>query len=444
MSYLFLKKNVFLLIFCTILGFVIFINNSLRYNFGVLITSFIISSFSLYRMFKLNGRPYSLNKIFYIFTFFFLGLAPALQFKNDRSFWGVGTISVEDYLLTNIIIIAAVIVYDFCYQYFLSKPLIQIKQFKNFKLRQPINRKNALWILIIISFCSSFLFFYSRGFNLLAIVVRGGIVNESSLELSGPLALIFSIFIRPLPVVALVLYRLFYRRFDLWEIILITIVLLSNAPTGMPRFQAAALYIPLLLLYVKPVAKNINFSLVLSGALLVIFPLLDIFRNFTYYSTNTNIYEKIFLSPDFDSYQNLLLVVKHELITYGEQLLGVLLFFIPRSLWESKPVGSGWYMSEELGLSFHNISMNYFGEGYINFGFIGVFLFAVCLAYLNNIIDKKYWHGKKYLFINSIYLFLLGMEFFILRGDLLSSFAYTVGLITAIYLVFKLTTKKVR
>lgn len=96
----------------------------------------------------------------------------------------------------------------------------------------------------------------------------------------------------------------------------------------------------------------------------------------------------------------------------------------------SKPMGSGFYVAETTHLSFNNISMPYFGEGYINWGYLGVVLFAIVLAYVLAKLDKKYWtythyQGKT---INKIkYFMLLGLLMFILRGDLLSSFAYTIG-----------------
>jgi oligosaccharide repeat unit polymerase len=442
MGYTSFKKNSIVFIACLVSGLIIFSNSGARYSIPVLLGSFIIACYSLINMFEMDGKPYSLNKIFYIFIFFFFALAPALQFKNNATFWGVKHLANGDYLLTDIIIIASMAIYDFFYRYFSSKPLKKIKQFKSLKKRKPRNKSFVLFILITVSISSFIFYFYTQDFNMLSLIVRGARDFDSTT--SSSIKLIIKIFIRPLPIISLVTYHIYYRKFDLWEGLLLIIAFISNFPTVMARFQAAALYIPLLILYFKPVRKNINFSLTLGGGILILYPFLNIFRRFVMISSFSfsHIYENMFISANFEAYQNLLVVIKHHIITYGHQLLGVFFFFVPRSAWGSKPVGSGFYIAKKLSLTFSNISMPYFGEGYINFGFIGILLFCIFLAFLNSSIDKRYWQSTKYPFVSVYYLFLLGMEFFLMRGDLLSSFAYTVGLVAAIYMVFRLTTKK--
>ncbi|MBS5037215.1 MAG: O-antigen polysaccharide polymerase Wzy [Fusobacterium sp.] len=70
--------------------------------------------------------------------------------------------------------------------------------------------------------------------------------------------------------------------------------------------------------------------------------------------------------------------------------------------------------------------MNYFGEGYINFGYIGIVLFIIFIAYINARFDKLYWNYREKNYFVVFYLIMLSMEIFILRGDLMSSFAYLI------------------
>jgi len=49
----------------------------------------------------------------------------------------------------------------------------------------------------------------------------------------------------------------------------------------------------------------------------------------------------MFVARDFDSYQNFAIVFFEDFITYERQLLGALLFWVPRSIWPNKPIGSG-------------------------------------------------------------------------------------------------------
>jgi oligosaccharide repeat unit polymerase len=394
-------------------------------------------------MFKANGRPYSLNKIFYIFCFFFLGLAPAMQYKFDVSFHGGPDFTSNAYLILNIIFIITIIIYDLSYKYFLTEPIKTIKGFK-LKDRNPLKRDQAIIILYAVSAVSFLVVLYNFNFNILALFVRSGIEYNAQLASSGPISLIIKIFVRPLPVISLIVYRSLYKKVGLYDVIFLLLILLSNAPTGMARFQAAALYLPLLIVYIKPIKKNINFSLSICVGLVTIFPMLNVFRHFVALKYSNPFNHNIFLGGGFDSYYNFLLVINHKIITWGHQLLGVLFFFIPSSLWNNKPIGSGAFVAHKLNLTFSNIAMNFFGEGYINFGYLGIFLFCIILAYMNGRLDRKYWkkNNNDSFLIWIAYLFLLGMEFFILRGDLLSSFAYTVGLMLAIVLIYRLVTKK--
>ena len=188
------------------------------------------------------------------------------------------------------------------------------------------------------------------------------------------------------------------------------------------------------------------FSLFFIGGLLIVFPFLNQFRHFSAgTSLKFGLNFDMFAEGHFDSYQNFALIIFENIISWGRQLLGVLLFWVPRTIWPSKPIGSGHYIAEELSMSFHNISANFFAEGYINFGFLGIILFVVFLAWFTARMDNIYWevvHEKQNNFFRVIYYLMLGMLFFIMRGDLLSSFAFTVGIILSILFTFKVTKSK--
>lgn len=117
-------------------------------------------------------------------------------------------------------------------------------------------------------------------------------------------------------------------------------------------------------------------------------------------------------------YQMFMKVVSGEFVTMGRQLLGVIFFFIPRSIWASKPVGSGHLVAERFGYTLSNISMNFFGEGYINFVFWGIVLFVILLASINCKLDKAFWRNSQgNIALSTFYFLFLGLEVFILRGD---------------------------
>jgi hypothetical protein len=124
-----------------------------------------------------------------------------------------------------------------------------------------------------------------------------------------------------------------------------------------------------------------------------------------------------------------------------------LFFWIPRSFWPTKPIGSGAFLAEEQGFFFTNVSCNYFAEGYINFGIIGIFIFIIVLSFVTAKLDKMYWTicvNSRNNYFNVIYCVLLGMIFFMLRGDLMSSFAYSIGFLFSIWLVYKVASFKIK
>ena len=68
----------------------------------------------------------------------------------------------------------------------------------------------------------------------------------------------------------------------------------------------------------------------------------------------------------------------------------------------------------------------------MNFGIVGVLIFALTLSFLVTKLDSAYWNNaeknnRRGLF--APYLFLVFMLFFVMRGDLLSGFAYVCGFV---------------
>lgn len=423
---------------------VIFMHGDIS-NFSnkVYFSSVIIQIFSLYKIFSLSNRSFSLNKIFYLFILFFFGIAPLIQYNLKASFFGAREIKEIEYFTINILIIFIIIIYQIFYSLFSissvdNKNLRSIKKFE-IKNKYIISQNIKLLILSLLSFL---IYYWFNNFNIYSMLIRGGEFKESNQDTSSSLMLVITQVVRPISMIVLFYYLMTPKRNKIILSILFLLAVLTCFPLGMPRFFAAALYIPLLLITIPYMRKGNNFSLIFVLSLLVIFPFLNSFRDF---DRDT----KIDLAPDFDmfttghfdSYQNFALIILEDIVTWGNQLLGVLLFWLPRTVWPDKPIGSGAYLAHQMNFSFDNVSANYFAEGYINFGFFGVFLFIIILAYFTARMDKLYWQNVTKLDNNLfkvIYYIMLGMLFFVMRGDLLSSFAFTIGYLLAFYLVLKI------
>ena len=106
----------------------------------------------------------------------------------------------------------------------------------------------------------------------------------------------------------------------------------------------------------------------------------------------------------------------------------------------NKPLGSGYVVRYAQGESFLNVSSPLIAEGLINFGTIGVILFAYFFGKFTTYIDKIYWkeienNELDNTFIKILYPFLLSMFFFMCRGDLMSTYSFSVGhIITYIFM----------
>jgi len=119
--------------------------------------------------------------------------------------------------------------------------------------------------------------------------------------------------------------------------------------------------------------------------------------------------------------------------SYGQQLLGTFFFFVPRQLWQDKPIATGEmlgrYLMSNAQLWFSNISFALPYEGYADFGYFGVILFAVVLALMVAWLERSLLKDFSYLVFYSYFCFYL---YFLLRGSLLAAFSYGIGAFLAI------------
>jgi oligosaccharide repeat unit polymerase len=387
--------------------------------------------------------PFSLVKIFNIFNYLFLGIVPIITYKYSIDYWDVEPFNSSDYLLTNVVIIFSIVLFNFSYEFFYKCSRCYSSQ-KISDLAEPIyNRKIGLYLVTISSLICIYVY-YLNGFDPINVWTRGKLGDRTDVVEYGRIQyLFFSFFLIPMLSINLLLYGMARERSLVVIFILIFLLLFAAPPTSMPRFAVAAMYMPLMLLYLKVFSKKYVFPLSLVMALFILFPLLEIFRYTLINLSDISISSMVlglFTAGHFDSYQSLMMILKDKTVTYGLQLVGALLFFIPRVLWPDKPIGSGEFMAEKLQLSFNNISANYFSEGYINFGYFGILVFVIVLAKICGHFDSIWQKGR---LVGpprrvAMYLTSLALLFFMLRGDLMSAFAFIFCFSFAIFTVDKI------
>jgi oligosaccharide repeat unit polymerase len=401
-----------------------------------------------------NNKIISLKNLVNIFILIFMAIVPIFMITDGITYWGASGITPEDYSYTNIIVFTIAISYNAIYSIIYKKYTPRIEGNKNKKYNlQKINI-----VLLTLSVSVAFFIVYSNSYSITNIYTRSKLGSDFAIEYifekyieTQAFSLFANNFLLPILSIAVILFKIYNENKNkLIGLLILILLLVFLPPISLPRYMAAALYIPILIIYLKIVyIKNI-FNLILIFLILVAFPTMEAFRS----EIPTNIIDSLMIFNDpkiigaghFDTYQSLLLVMKHDLITNGRQILGVLIFFIPRAIYIDKPIGSGRYIAEELGLSFNNISCNYFAEGYLNFGIIGIAIFIVILCVWTAIMDKKFITLKtanknSNIFFITIYLYTIPFLVFILRGDMLSSVAYYIAIVLSTLMITSVCNK---
>lgn len=248
------------------------------------------------------------------------------------------------------------------------------------------------------------------------------------------------------------------KSFGSYTLLFISIMcsLVLVPPLGVARYVFACYYGGALLFGFSCLRRKDLFLSFLFLGLLILFPTLNAFRGL--YTTNLTselLIESLgnirsnFSTSDYDSYTMLVYTIRYCLrvnYTHGFQLLGALLFFIPRSFWPGKPGGSGALIIDTLATTVvnPNVSCPIIAEGFINFGLFGVLCFAIVLALSIKKIDHFYGCGsrQKFMMFDMFYFYLILYSIFLFRGDLMSSFSTLFGYFISFLIVRVLVIQK--
>lgn len=371
------------------------------------------------------------GKVYFTFSLVFFGVIPYLEFNNQIVYWGFPRIYEDSYLTANLYIIIANLIFSIFYHLsFISRSSYASKI--NYMKCKPI-KNNCFYRLAFLSSTACYFFLYLNQFEVINIFFRSGVGADFDLSQTETL---FIGNLRLIPFACFIIYYSKVDKLDLRGAYLFLLMLIATFPTSIPRFQAAAIYFTLAACFFPSIISGAKIPILIFLSLLSIFPFLNQFRS---YASDMPIGEfdfQFIFAGHFDSYQSLANVIQYDVITYGYQLLGPLLFFIPRDFWVDKPVGSGHFMARMFDLEFTNISSNFYAEGYINFGFFGIILFAALLGFLFGHASRLLNNHRLPLLIRFSLYYLAFYSFYILRGDLMSSVSYLVGFFTTLLVVF--------
>lgn len=112
--------------------------------------------------------------------------------------------------------------------------------------------------------------------------------------------------------------------------------------------------------------------------------------------------------------------------TFGQQLAGTLLFFVPRGVWDEKPVDSGVLVGEWMGMSNTNLSSPLWAELWLDFGPMGMTAGFLGVGYLAARADRRYAQRTvddpaPGAVLTVVVPLVAGYAFILLRGPLLQS-----------------------
>lgn len=401
------------------------------------------------------------------FNFLFFLLAPMVQIKafsnGEGLFPNYFPYSETSVFYTNMMILLFHIIFFYSYLFFKRRNL-KTTNAKPYKVSKytPL----TLFVILIVAIITLILSF-DYVLNLL---------NESHwrsnklYEISVSSQLILKKVLFMMPFGALVLGRHYLIKKKLINNNTILIFLTMTAlfilfvvfknPLTEKRNAIGPIYITLLFLFFpKTLNTNTKSFLFLFFSMVILFPLISglthldasidqILNNpgliLDHYEEEGII--KTFNTLHYDAFANVATTIDYVLkegLSYGFQLLSGLLFFIPRSLWASKPNSTGEvigdYVIEDYGFVYSNLSNPMVSEGYINFGFIGVIFMAIGLAFF--VVKFISWLRsddplKKIMaFYFSVHLL------FFLRGDFTNGFSYFIGTLFGVLIIPKMIDK---
>ena len=391
-----------------------------------------------WHMFSTRVGEYTLSKFINLFILVFFVMANAIQYGEDTlTLTFVLTFTEEDYQSFQLTTFIILIIYNTLYYHWAS-PRSRSKLFIN-NSAQPNVSSSRLILISLISSLAVFVFF---NFNPYLLFYRVYLDEYLGLTYDSDAMsyLIFDKLIRPIPISCYII-SLLTKTAPRGRLILFILALATEFPLGVARNAAAMYWLPVILIVLERFLRGNRVMWMMIAGLFLVFPALDMVRYKNPVNQNIETGIAYLNTMNYDASQLFMATMKTETITYGNQLSGALLFFVPRSVWPEKPKGSGHFLTEKYNGVFNNVSMPFFAEGYINFGWFGIIGFTVFIALLTSKIDQSFWNAKRRKsksYKLGYYLFLLGAIIFIMRGDLLSSTAYFVGTMGGYFITFTL------
>lgn len=220
-------------------------------------------------------------------------------------------------------------------------------------------------------------------------------------------------------------------------------------PLNAPRFFILASWFPVAMLVLGGSFTYPRVYLAIVGGIAVVMPIISLtsrrgLEGVTRLS-DSSYASDIYRLKDMDVFDTLvhsIWLMERKSYLLGENLMAILLFFVPRSFWPEKPVVGGLVVGEDLYLNSlagtDNLSFFLGGDLYMDFGYIGVVLGFVVVGLLwKKVLTTNYLKVEEKNFISCV---LTGSIPILVRGPLGSVVGYFFCLVCASF-VYKLVLR---
>ena len=420
------KKNIFYFLLALIpFYFSNFFSYSDSFYLSLVYLLFIIIPILFIRKNIIEIQASMLDISFWAYVYIFIGLAAFVQISNNIIPWV--DYDHQSHLIFQSIIIFFIGIISFIFGRYSKINFV-------FPLR-TISHKRTNY-LFSLSFLSLVVIFTSLGFETIFYPRTAfTLVREnatSSINLLVALlqtSLLFS----------LIGYLMLYKKKSISIISIIPciiICLIYFNPVRSDRLSFLILYISIFLFYSGFNKKLWAFSLIFGLAFL--FPMLDFFRtSFLGNDAITFDFNKNMITGDFDALSTLIMsinYVQYNDFLYFTNFFIPLFVFIPRIIWPSKPFSSSFLLTNDHNVEFPNIATSMWAEGFLGFGYIGVFLLLFSIGVLIRNLDLYY---NKSDFITIITIYFTPFMIYFLRGDMYSLGFKVMPMIFWAYLITK-------
>lgn len=225
------------------------------------------------------------------------------------------------------------------------------------------------------------------------------------------------------------------KRQNIYAIILfLPFFLAINYLPALPRFILFGIIIALSTAFIDYFIPKIKFMVALVSVfiLFIVFPTIKSLGRGEFDSgafeqrIGSGAITEYLLRVDFDGFMQIASTIEYYVnsigpIRYGENFLGVILFFIPRAIWPNKPIDTGEIISTGLGYTYTNVSSPLPAEALMGFGILGPALIFFMLAlFVSKVEYKAKLTNRSSTSFSSIVLYAITMGFIviILRGAL--------------------------